>query len=169
MRFCQVVSLQIWGANRNSDKWSHWFLRLECNLASCRCCTCNNRERSGKELAQMLSRHHTGHWCDCVFMSVCINVYVHTGSNIREEMGRNGLKKRESKKNDLWHSWNQRKSRACVPRKRGTSFPSIDILGLSSFSSEEVEQWLRQCLCHCSSLRDGKEKCEMPEKSVPLP
>jgi len=70
----------------------------------------------------MLSRHHTGHQCDCVFMSVCIGVYVHTESNIRGEMGKNELRKRGRVRMALGIPGSRGKAELVFPEK-GHVFP----------------------------------------------
>lgn len=67
-------------------------LRPACRRAARRLGRVMTGRTSGKELAPMLSRHHMGHEsvfvCMCVVKSVCISVYVQTGSRVREEMRR---------------------------------------------------------------------------------
>lgn len=130
---CQVVGLQSQGAGRSCEKVKPSVCEGNMSSSCLSPMEANDREGSGKKLAQMQRRHHTGLHRDYVFTSVCISVYIHTGSVIKDEMGRNGLGTRGRVRVGLGHSWTQRKRRTCFPRNVGMSFSSVDSSGFSIF------------------------------------
>ena len=121
------------GTNRNSDKCSQRYLRPACRLTARRRRRLMTGRGAGRDWQRCLA-DTTRATSVCVYVWLHQCVYVQTGSSVRAEMRRNGLRKKRAGRvrMALGIPGPRGKAELVFPRKGGTSFPSVDSSRLSS-------------------------------------